>query len=417
MTNAMKDKNIILGVSGGIAAFKSAELLRLLTKHGASVRVVMTRNALHFVGWMTFQALSARPVCVDLFDKGEQTSFRHIDWAAEADAVVVAPATANLIGKLANGIADDALSTFLTVVTAPMLLCPSMNTNMYFSPAVQRNLDLLRRDGRLILEPDAGDLACGTVGPGRLPEPDVILDRLARCLSPKDLDKRRFLVTAGPTREPLDPVRFISNPSTGKMGFAVARAAEHRGAAVTLVAGPTDLAAPRGVDFVRVQTAAEMARAILERYGQSEVVVKTAAVSDYRPQVRSDHKIKKDSEVLTLALERTTDILKELGRRKQHQVLVGFAAETEELERYAERKLAEKNLDIIVGNLVGVSDSGFGCDTNKVTFFFKRGAPEELPVMDKEAVAHVLLDRIADRLTQGGTVSARASDQRDKQPS
>lgn len=402
MTDALKEKNIILGVSGGIAAYKSVELLRLLTKKGALVRVVMTRNAGHFVGWMTFQALSGYPVCTGLFEKGDEGSFKHIDWATAADAVVIAPATANTIGKLAHGIADDALSTILTVVTAPVLLCPSMNTNMYQNKAVQRNLDILRNDGMGILAPGSGELACGTVGPGRLPEPEVILDRLVSCLTTKDLARSRVLVTAGATQEPLDPVRFISNPSSGKMGYAVARAAEHRGAEVTLVSGPTHLAPPVNVDMVKIGTAEEMAGVVLENADRYDIIIKTAAVSDYRPQVAAGHKIKKDHETLTLQLDKTVDILKELGRRKTNQILVGFAAETRDLDKYAAQKLAEKNLDIIAGNLIGNPDSGFQCDTNKVTLYYRDGSHEDLAVMAKETIAHILLDRVADRMRTRG---------------
>ena len=397
MSHGLKDKNIILGVSGGIAAYKSVELLRLMTRQEAAVRVVMTRNAQHFVGWMTFQALSGRPVCTSLFEQADETSFRHIDWATEADAVVVAPATADLIGKLANGIADDALTTMMMVVTAPVVLCPSMNTNMYRSRAVHRNIDILRSDGYSIVEPGAGDLACGTVGPGRLPEPPQILDRLIGRLTPKDLKNQRVLVTAGPTREPIDPVRFISNPSTGKMGFAVAQAAEHRGARVTLVTGPTVMADPFNVDVVRIQTAEEMTRAVLDRFENCDIVIKTAAVSDYRPQSAAVHKIKKDRTAMTLALEPTVDILQELGRRKTHQVLVGFAAETEDLQKNAVQKLAKKNLDIIAGNLIGSPGSGFESDTNHVELFFQDGTRENIPVMDKLAIAHIILDRILER--------------------
>jgi phosphopantothenoylcysteine decarboxylase/phosphopantothenate--cysteine ligase len=316
--------------------------------------------------------------------------------------VVIAPATADLIGKLANGIADDALTTMLLVVTAPVVLCPSMNTNMYHSRAVQRNLDVLRSDGYSIVEPGAGDLACGTVGPGRLPEPPQILDRLIGRLTPKDLKNQRVLVTAGPTREPIDPVRFISNPSTGKMGFAVARAAEHRGATVTLITGPTALADPLAVDVIRVQTAEEMARAVLDRFENCDIVIKTAAVSDYRPESATAHKIKKDRAAQTLELEQTADILKELGRRKTHQVLVGFAAETEDLRENAAQKLAAKNLDIIAGNLIGSPGSGFESDTNQVMLFFQDGTRETIPVMDKLAIAHIILDRVVQRVRLRG---------------
>jgi len=397
MKTVIQKKNIILGVSGGIAAYKSVELLRLLVKQGASVRVMMTKNAQWFVGPLTFEALSGQPVCTDLFEKNDDASIRHIQWAEVADAVVIAPATANIIGKLSGGIADDALSTFLLAVTCPVIVCPSMNTHMFESPAVQRNLETLRTDGHFILAPESGTLACGTTGPGRLPEPEDIVDRIAYYLSPKDLKDKKILVTSGPTREPVDPVRFISNPSSGKMGFAVARAAEYRGGEVTLITGPTHLPDPNNVKVIRVQTAREMARAVFDNMAHSDIIIKTAAVSDYRPKDPATQKIKKEKGERVLYLERTQDILKEIGRRKKDQILVGFAAETENLEQHAETKRVEKNLDIIVGNIVGEPSSGFGADTNKVTLFYKDGTQEPLPVMEKDAVAHILLDRILKR--------------------
>ena len=397
MKTVIQKKNIILGVSGGIAAFKSVELLRLLVKQGASVRVMMTKNAQWFVGPLTFEALSDQPVCTDLFEKNDDASIRHIQWAEVADAVVIAPATANIIGKLSGGIADDALSTFLLAVTCPVIVCPSMNTHMFESPAVQRNLETLRADGHFIIAPESGTLACGTTGPGRLPEPEDIVDRIAYYLSPKDLKDKKILVTSGPTQEPVDPVRFISNPSSGKMGLAVARAAEYRGGEVTLITGPTHLPDPNNVKVIRVQTAREMAQAVFDNVAHSDIIIKTAAVSDYRPKDPATQKIKKEKGKRVLYLERTQDILKEIGRRKKDQILVGFAAETENLEEHAETKRVEKNLDIIVGNIVGEPSSGFGADTNKVTLFYKDGTQEPLPVMEKDAVAHILLDRILKR--------------------
>ncbi len=396
MGTELKGKNIVLGVCGGIAAYKSVELLRLLTKEGAKVRVLMTDNAKWFVGPGTFEALSGRPVCSNLFDHNDDAAIGHISWAEEAHAVVIAPATANFIGKIANGIADDALSTFMLAVTSTVLICPSMNTNMYLSPPLQRNLRTLAEDGLLIFDPDSGDLACGTHGPGRLPDPDVILDRLKASLSPRDFEGKRILVTAGPTQEPLDPVRFISNPSSGKMGYAIARIAEHRGADVTLIAGPVNLPKPYKVEVIRVRTAAEMADAVFQRFDNADVIVKTAAVSDYRPHTTAPQKIKKGEEELILKLVKNQDILKELGRRKTNQILVGFAAETQSLEKHAGEKLEKKNLDIIVGNLVNIPASGFQTDTNKVTLFFRNGTQEDLPVMEKEEVAQILLDRISD---------------------
>ncbi len=395
MPNVLKEKNLVLGVTGGIAAYKAAELLRLLTGAGASVRVVMTESACKFVGRTTFEALSGRPVFIDMFDEGGSGAIRHIDWAREAEAVVVAPATANFVGKLANGIADDALSTFMLAVTAPKIVCPAMNTHMYENPAVQRNLARLRKDGVAILAPDAGDLACGTVGPGRLPDPPAIFDRVVALLTPKDLAGTRVLVTAGPTREYLDPVRFVSNPSSGKMGFAVARAAEHRGADVVLVSGPTALSFPANVNAVSVQSAGEMAEAVHEHAAAADVIVKAAAVGDYRPANRKTQKIKKTQETLSLSLEKTEDILRTLGGRKRKgQVLVGFAAETASLKKNATVKLAEKHLDLIAANLIGAPDAGFEADTNRVSLFYPDGRTERLSVMEKDEVAHVLLDRV-----------------------
>lgn len=398
MMEHLKDKQIVLGVTGGIAAYKSAELLRLLTKQGANVRVLMTEKAQEFVGPLTFAALSGLPVCSSLFAEGEDGSIRHIEWAREADAVVIAPATANCIGKLANGIADDALSTFMLAATCPKILCPAMNTHMYENRAVQRNIDMLEGDGFVILEPGEGELACGTSGAGRLPAPEVICDRLVRVLLPKDLENRRIVVTAGPTREPIDPVRYISNHSSGKMGYAVARAAEYRGARVTLVTGPTSLPAPHGVAVVSVETAAEMEQAVFDLFPKAAAVIKVAAVADYRPGKQEPHKIKKTADGITLELQKNPDILSRLGREKKGQVLVGFAAETRDLDENASEKLKKKNLDMVVGNLVGKPGTGFGAETNQVTFYYREGEAETLPVMPKEAVAHLLLDRIVQRI-------------------
>jgi phosphopantothenoylcysteine decarboxylase / phosphopantothenate---cysteine ligase len=401
MTDSLDGKTFVLGVTGGIAAYKSVELLRMLRVAGARVRVVMTRSAMQFVGPTTFEALSGEPVWLEMFEARPDAVMRHIDWAQQSDAVVVAPATANIVGKLAGGIADDPLSTLLLAATCPVMLCPAMNTHMFGHPAVARNLARLEADGHHILAPDSGDLACGTVGPGRLPDPSVIFDRLLALVTLKDLRGRRILVTAGPTREPLDPVRFLSNPSSGRMGFAVARAAEHRGAAVTLVSGPSALADPFNVVTVRVTTARQMAEAVWQRAGEADIVIKTAAVSDYRPAAPAPHKIKKQGADTTLVLTRNPDILLELGRRKQaRQVLVGFAAETENLDPYAAAKLKEKNLDLIVANRIGAAGAGFEVDTNIVSLFYRDGRRENLDAMRKSDLAHLLLDRIAD-LTAG----------------
>ncbi|MGD9364842.1 MAG: bifunctional phosphopantothenoylcysteine decarboxylase/phosphopantothenate--cysteine ligase CoaBC [Desulfobacteraceae bacterium] len=392
----LEKKNVVLGVCGGIAAYKSVELLRLLVKAGASVRVLLTHNAAHFVGPLTFEALSGRKVCTSLFDPHESAGIQHIQWAREADAVIVAPATANLIGKLAHGIADDALTTFMLAVTCPAMLCPAMNTDMYASEVVQANLDILARFGYTIIDPEAGELACGTTGPGRLPEPVYLLDRFVRLLSPKDLQQKRVLVTAGPTREFIDPVRFISNPSSGKMGYAIARAAEMRGARVTLISGPSSLATPNNVIFIPVASAAQMCDAVLAHCEQSDIIIKSAAVADYKPVNEAPHKIKKTEGRETLILERTKDILKTIPRNNRQQIVVGFAAETKDLDDHAMDKLKTKQLDLMVGNLIGTEGSGFEVDTNVVNLYFKDGSKRSLDVMPKADLAHLILDHVVE---------------------
>jgi phosphopantothenoylcysteine decarboxylase/phosphopantothenate--cysteine ligase len=398
--NMLHGKNIVLGVCGGIAAYKSVELLRRLVKLGTRVRVIMTHSATRFVSPMTFEVLSENQVCVDLFDAQDDAAIRHIAWAEAAHGVIIAPATANMVAKLAHGLADDALSTFMLAVTCPVMICPSMNSNMFEHPAHRRNLQQLEADGCHILAPGEGSLACGTIGPGRLPEPAVIADRLASFLTPDDLVGKNVLVTAGPTREAIDPVRFISNPSSGKMGYAIARAAEYRGARVTLITGPVCLDPPQNVEVVPVVTVDDMAAAVFARLEQSHVVVKVAAVSDYRPVKTAAHKIKKRQDRMQLTLERTTDILKTVGQRKTHQIVVGFAAETRNMEAHARKKLEEKHLDMIAANLIGPPDSGFASDTNRMTLFFADGRKEILDVMDKDAVAHLILDQVGELIKQ-----------------
>ncbi len=392
----LANKQIVLGVCGGIAAYKSVEILRRLVKLGAAVRVIMTASATRFVNPMTFEVLSQNPVCLDLFEGTDDAAIRHIAWAEAAQAVVIAPTTANMVAKLAHGVADDALSTFMLAVTCPVMICPSMNSDMFEHPATQRNLRQLERDGCRVLAPGEGELACGTTGPGRLPEPDTVVDRLVALLTASDLAGQTVLVTAGPTREAIDPVRYISNPSSGKMGYAIARAAENRGARVVLISGPVALTPPLNTEVVPVTTAEEMAAAVFERLEQAQVVVKVAAVSDYRPVVAHDHKIKKGAAGIRIDLERTTDILKEVGRRRRpDQILVGFAAETRDVETYARRKLAEKRLDVIAANLIGPADSGFAAETNRLTLFFADGRKMPLDVMPKAALAHLILDQVA----------------------
>ncbi|MBI5062145.1 MAG: bifunctional phosphopantothenoylcysteine decarboxylase/phosphopantothenate--cysteine ligase CoaBC [Desulfatitalea sp.] len=401
MSYTIQGKHIVLGVTGGIAAYKSVELLRLLVKEGALVRVIMTENACRFVGPMTFEALSRQRVCRTLFETTDEAAVQHIHWAQEADAVVIAPATANIVGKLAGGIADDALSTFMLAVTCPVLVCPAMNSDMYASKAVQRNLQTLKEFGHVLLEPDAGELACGTTGPGRLPDPPVILNAVQGLLVPKDFAGRKVMITAGPTREAIDPVRFISNPSSGKMGYAIARAAAQRGATVTLISGPTSLTPPPDVRFVAVTSAAEMAAAVLADMDQQQVIIKTAAVADFRPAEVSPLKVKKEQAELPLCLARTQDILKAVGARKRrNQILVGFAAETHDMERSATGKLKSKQLDLIVGNLIGSADAGFCADTNRATFYYKDGTSEKFELMPKAELAHLLLERIAGMKTE-----------------
>jgi phosphopantothenoylcysteine decarboxylase/phosphopantothenate--cysteine ligase len=316
MKYGIQGRHLVLGVSGGIAAYKSVELLRLLIKDDACVRVVMTENAGHFVGPMTFEALSGQKVCRTLFEISDEAAVQHIHWAQEAEAVVIAPATANIIGKLAGGIADDALSTFMLAVTCPVLVCPAMNTNMYASRPVQHNLGRLKEFGYAVLEPGTGELACGTIGPGRLPDPAIIHDAVIDLLTPKDFSGRTILITAGATREAIDPVRFITNPSSGKTGYAIARAATMRGARVTLISGPTVLPPPLNTRFVQVTSAAEMAAAVLAEMDRQDIIIKTAAVADFRPATVSDLKIKKEGARLSIELERTQDILKAVGVRK-----------------------------------------------------------------------------------------------------
>jgi phosphopantothenoylcysteine decarboxylase/phosphopantothenate--cysteine ligase len=388
----LKDKTIVLGISGGIACYKSVEVVRQLQKAGASVYVIMTKNATRFVGPLTFEAISGHPVCVELFEPTPETSFHHIQWAEMADAVVVAPTTANLLAKIKNGIADDALTTFLLAVQSPILLCPSMNTRMWENKSVQENVRKVRMRDIAILTPDTGELACGTSGAGRQPDANVIVSHVHRLLSPKDYIGKKILVTAGPTLEFIDPVRFISNPSSGKMGYAIAEAALCRGADVTLISGPTHLEIPSGAHYIAVQTADEMANAVFEHESTMDIIIKAAAVADYKVVHQSEHKIKKNDDCLQIALKKNLDILKELGCRKKDQMLVGFAAETQELTKNAQQKLSEKNLDVIVANLIGPKDCGFQADTNCVTLFFHDGRQKPLPLESKESIAHSILN-------------------------
>jgi phosphopantothenoylcysteine decarboxylase/phosphopantothenate--cysteine ligase len=389
-----KGLKIVLGVTGGIAAYKAVELLRRLTDLESRVAVIMTRNAQRFIAPLTFQALTPEGVYTDLFDAYRPGAMDHIQLAQWADLVVLAPATANSIGKAANGLADDLLSTFLLACPAPKLFCPAMNARMYENPAVRDNLTRLKERGGEVQEPASGLLACGDTGKGRLADLEDILEAMQDLLSPKDLREEQVLITTGCTREALDPVRFLTNYSTGKMGFALARVARRRGARVTLVSGPTHLPPPKGLTHLPVVTAREMEKAVLEAFPRATTVIKAAAVSDYRPERQAVQKIKKTSAKMTLALIPNPDILKQLGRLKQGQFLVGFAAETDHLLQNAGKKLKEKNLDLMVANPIGVPGAGFGSETNRVHFLYPGGRKESLPLMSKEEVAYQIFDRV-----------------------
>jgi phosphopantothenoylcysteine decarboxylase/phosphopantothenate--cysteine ligase len=390
---------VILGIGGGIAAYKAAELARTLMERGVTVQVVMTRAAQEFVRPLTFAALTARKVITDLFaSSGEDTlasAVEHIRVAQEAQALVVAPATADLLAKFANGLADDFLSTLYLAFTGPVVLAPAMNTNMWNHPATRRNLETLRGRGHMVVDPEEGALACGMVGPGRLAEPDRIAAAvLAAIDSPRDLQGDTVLITAGPTEEPLDAVRFLSNRSSGKMGYALAEAAAARGARVTLVAGPVHLDPPAGVAVIKVRTAAEMRAAVLDHLPEATIVVKAAAVADYRVPTPAAGKIKKGGARLTLELEPTPDILAELGRMKGGRLLVGFAAETGDPVPEARRKLEAKGCDMVVGNRVDREGTGFGAEDNEVVLVMRTGEAVALPRASKRKIADQIFDRL-----------------------
>lgn len=392
--NILKDRKIILGVTGGIAAYKAAELTRELVRAGARVDVIMTRNAQAFVTPLTFQTLSGNPVTTELFNLMEESEIGHISLADRAEVLVIAPATANIIGKITSGIADDMLSTVVMATKAPVLIAPAMNVHMWENPICQDNIAKLKAKGYRVVEPESGDLACGYEGKGRLAEITAIVEEIRFLLSPKDLSGESVLVTAGPTEEAIDPVRFITNRSSGKMGFALARAAYHRGAEVTLVSGPSNLRAPRNVKYIPVRSAEEMRQAVMESLEKSSILLMAAAVSDYRPKEVATQKIKKLSAQTTLSLERTPDILGEGKKHKGKRIYVGFAAETENLIRNAKEKLKGKDLDFIVANDVSQPGAGFEVDTNIVKIIHRSGKVEKLPLLSKEEVADQILDRV-----------------------
>jgi phosphopantothenoylcysteine decarboxylase/phosphopantothenate--cysteine ligase len=395
-------KKILLGVTGGIAAYKAAELARRFQKEGGEVRVILTRSGARFVGPLTFQALTGNAVFTDLFDPGQEREIGHIELADWADVFMIAPATANVIAKLAAGMADDLMTTVALASRAPLVVAPAMNVHMFRHTAVQRNLKELRAAGAHVVDPGEGEMACGHVGEGRLADIEDLIDGVSRALSAQDLSGVGVLVTAGPTEEPVDPVRILTNRSSGKMGYALARAAWRRGGEVTLVSGPVDstLRAPRGVALIRVATAREMSRAVQEGFTKASVVVMAAAVADWTPKAASASKIKKGEGSLALDLEETPDILSQLGRAKGERLLIGFAAETDRVLQNAREKLARKNLDIIVANDVTAEGAGFDVDTNRITILDRDGSEEAFPLLSKEYAADAVIDRVVRRLTQ-----------------
>ena len=392
----LKGKNIVLGVTGGIAAYKACDIASRLIKLGADVHVIMTKAACEFVAPLTFKSLTNNKVHTSLFDPDEQ-GVPHIDLARGADAILVAPATANFIAKAANGIADDMLtSTILAANDKKIIISPAMNTHMYENEIVQENIEKLRGRGFVVIKSASGRLACGSVGMGKLPEPSEIVERLVQEVAfEKTLSGKKVLITAGPTQEAIDPVRYITNHSTGKMGYALARIAKAKGAKVTLVTGKTSLPKIAGVDTVEVVSARDMFREVTERYFDMDIVIKSAAVADFKPKTVNTQKTKKENSSLTIELEKTDDILKYLGEKKAHQVLVGFCMETENLLENAKKKLEGKNLDMICANSLTTPGAGFGVDTNVLTLIEKDGTVTTLPMDTKENLAAVILDKIS----------------------
>jgi phosphopantothenoylcysteine decarboxylase/phosphopantothenate--cysteine ligase len=396
----LNGKRIVLGVCGGIAAYKAAALTSKLTQAGAEVRVIMTESATQFVAPLTFQTLSRHHVFVDTFEEKDASVVSHIDLADHADLFVIAPATANAIAKLALGLGDDMLSTTLLATTAPILVAPAMNVHMYVNPAVQQNMQTLIGRGIRFIEPGEGQLACGYVGKGRLAEPEEIIAAVERFFAnSQSLQGQHVLVTAGGTVERIDPVRYITNDSSGKMGYAIAEEALRMGAAVTLITGPTALQAPAGAQVVPIQSAEDMREAVLARLDSSTIVIKAAAVADYRPAVQAKQKIKKNADTLTLEMVKNPDILQEIGARKQGQFVVGFAAETDRLDEFAMDKLTRKNSDLLVANDVSLEGAGFGTDTNIVRVFDRNGLVESLPLQSKGEVARKLLQMVIERMS------------------
>ena len=393
----LKGKTVVLGVTGGIAAYKIANLASMLVKQHANVRVIMTQNATNFITPTTFETLTGKKCLVDTFDRNFEFQVEHVSLAKQADVFMIAPATANVIAKVAHGLADDMLTTTFLACRSPKYIVPAMNTQMYENPITKDNLNICRKYGMHVIEPASGYLACGDTGAGKMPEPETLFEYILQELAcEKDLAGKKVLVTAGPTREAIDPVRYITNHSTGKMGYAIARAAARRGAEVTLVSGPVDLKAPLGVRLVQVISAKDMFDAVTSVSAEQDAIIKAAAVADYRPAVVGAEKTKKSDGNMNIELERTDDILAWLGaHRREGQVLCGFSMETQNMLENSRAKLAKKNVDMIVANSLRTAGAGFGTDTNLVTVITKDGA-EELELMSKDQVAHELLNRIFD---------------------
>lgn len=392
----LKDKTVVIGVCGGIAVYKACDLVSKLKKTGVNVHVIMTKSATEFVAPLTFQTLSQNYVVEDMFESPKTWDVEHISLAKKADVFVLAPATANVIGKVANGIADDMLTTTIMATKAKILIAPAMNTNMYENPVVQRNIQTLKDLDYKFVEPESGRLACGDIGSGKLASVDTIFNSIIELLEiKKDLEGTSMIITAGPTVESIDPVRYITNRSTGKMGYSIAKKAIERGADVTLVSGPTNIVPPQNLKkFIQIESAEDMYNAVLENMDENQVIIKSAAVADYRPKEYSDNKIKKSDDDLSIRLDRTKDIALELGKIKNNKILVGFAAETNDLLENAKNKIQKKNLDFIVANDLTQDGAGFGVDTNIVKIIDREGVVQEHPKMKKEEVAGVILDKI-----------------------
>lgn len=397
----LKDKTVVIGVSGGIAVYKTLDVVSRLRKLGVNVNVIMTKSATEFVTPLSFQSLSQNYVVCDMFEDPKTWDVEHISLAKRADVFLIAPATANVIGKIANGIADDMLTTTVMATKAKVLIAPAMNTNMYENPILQRNINTLKELGYNFVEPESGRLACGDTGKGKLASPETIVDEVVKLLSKEqDLKGKSIIVTAGPTIESIDPMRYITNRSTGKMGYSIAKEAIERGADVTLITGPTNLTPPQNLKkLVKIESAKDMYEAVLENLDENDVVIKSAAVADYKPKNYSNKKIKKSDDDLVIELDRNKDIAQEIGKIKNNKILVGFAAETNDLIENASLKIKKKNLDFIVANDLTKEGAGFGVDTNIVKIIDKEGNITEYPKMKKEEVANIILDKIKELLS------------------